>query len=295
MHGIRNYVQHKMKAVEMITRPYCLAKTKHSYLHVGFPASVFVLLFSFLLFPSLISSLQEKSHQMSCLSNLRQLGLAFAQYSDDYDGKMPDGIRPRFVTGKARKTGLGWACQIYPFVKSKRTFLCPDDATSTKQASDVVISYALNSNIPRHPVETEWSNPVRTVILFEISGAHTPLDMYPARGRIASGQLSPVGDGTAPMLNDGLAHCTTIMATGDIGGRPSENVILERHELGANYLLGDDHAVFLRPIKISSGVDALIPVSMQTNGYVGRAAGANLTGQISSGSAGTIEATFSTK
>ncbi len=53
----------------------------------------------------------------SCQSNLKQIGLAFAQYTQDYDEKFP----PVAAQGSA----YGWADLLQPYTKSTRIFQCP--------------------------------------------------------------------------------------------------------------------------------------------------------------------------
>ena len=62
-----------------------------------------------ILFP-VFAKVREKARQVSCLSNMKQLGLAFVQYSQDYDEVLPDGTQLTF----GGNCGAGWAGQIYP-------------------------------------------------------------------------------------------------------------------------------------------------------------------------------------
>ena len=57
-----------------------------------------------ILFP-VFSQAREKARQMSCLSNLRQLGLATVQYVQDYDEGMPAHY---FAFGSSRCTAPGF-------------------------------------------------------------------------------------------------------------------------------------------------------------------------------------------
>jgi len=54
---------------------------------------------------------REKARQTSCLSNLKQLGLAFLQYAQDYDGRFP--LRD---TGSSTNPRLYWPLLVYPYV-----------------------------------------------------------------------------------------------------------------------------------------------------------------------------------
>jgi prepilin-type N-terminal cleavage/methylation domain-containing protein/prepilin-type processing-associated H-X9-DG protein len=67
-----------------------------------------------ILFP-VFAQAREKARAISCLSNVKQSGLALAMYVQDYDETTP-------------KLGHGteWWSQIYPYVKNTAVFLCPD-------------------------------------------------------------------------------------------------------------------------------------------------------------------------
>ena len=104
-----------------------------------------------ILFP-VFAKVREKARQITCASNMRQLGLAFAQYTDDYDERLPSAIDSGF--GGAGSTG-GWifmnasgplvlnpaAGSIFPYVKSTKVYVCPDDANGQTSGD----SYAVNS------------------------------------------------------------------------------------------------------------------------------------------------------
>src|ERR1700733_4110825 len=76
-----------------------------------------------ILFP-VFAQAREKARAISCLSNVKQAGLALAMYAQDYDETTP-------------KLGAGteWWTQLYPYVKNVDVFYCPDrtDGGSTTQ------------------------------------------------------------------------------------------------------------------------------------------------------------------
>ena len=88
-----------------------------------------------ILFP-VFAKAREKARQASCLSNTKQMGLAFMQYTQDYDETFPSSL---FY-------GYGWGERVYPYIKNADVFHCPDDA-HTATAGRYPISYALNKNI----------------------------------------------------------------------------------------------------------------------------------------------------
>ena len=81
---------------------------------------------------------RERARQSTCASNLKQLGIATMQYYQDFDEVMPwiacdqylpCGSNSLFAEGYnyAAGTGyIGWPDLLYPYVKSKGVYVCPD-------------------------------------------------------------------------------------------------------------------------------------------------------------------------
>ena len=88
-----------------------------------------------ILFP-VFAKAREKARQASCLSNCKQLGLAFMQYAQDYDECYPQS------SGGADSVTRKWWDLIYPYTKNAQIFACP----SWKYGNGYV-SYNYNSNI----------------------------------------------------------------------------------------------------------------------------------------------------
>lgn len=68
-----------------------------------------------ILFP-VFAKAREKARQTVCLSNLKQLSLAFLMYAQDYDEILPVGDKP---------TQVWWYDIIQPYVKNHQIFQCP--------------------------------------------------------------------------------------------------------------------------------------------------------------------------
>jgi prepilin-type N-terminal cleavage/methylation domain-containing protein/prepilin-type processing-associated H-X9-DG protein len=227
-----------------------------------------------ILFP-VFAQAREKARAISCLSNEKQLGLAFAQYTQDNDEKNPNGIN-WFSPG-----GNGWAGQLYPYVKSTQVYRCPDDSNGSNSYS----SYGYNSN-NTNPTGTgvdsytiaKYDSPAKTVLLFEVQGNYqsvsgladaTKDDLTSAGVLDNSGQGGNSAAGFGQAANEGLAYTisgagafsspiTLQMATGYLRGVQSGDYNryaspTGRHTGGSNFLMADDHAKFLKPGAVAAG------------------------------------------
>src|SRR5665213_1559682 len=90
-----------------------------------------------ILFP-VFAKVREKARQTSCLSNEKELGLGFLQYTQDND----ENFTPADNSTVGMK-GHGWGCRIFPYIKSTGVYACPDDAYFPN-AGTVKVSYAFN-------------------------------------------------------------------------------------------------------------------------------------------------------
>ncbi|HEY3328962.1 MAG TPA: DUF1559 domain-containing protein [Capsulimonadaceae bacterium] len=88
-----------------------------------------------ILFP-VFATAREKARQSSCTANLKQLGLAWLQYSQDYDESAPP-IR-HIESGVTMWFSI--RTELDPYAKSKGIFVCPS-ATATNNPT---ITYAYN-------------------------------------------------------------------------------------------------------------------------------------------------------
>ena len=77
-----------------------------------------------ILFP-VFAQAREKARQTSCLSNMKQLGVALTMYAQDYDGTMP---MTSWELGSL-KSKIHWSYLVQPYVKNLQIFVCPSDPT----------------------------------------------------------------------------------------------------------------------------------------------------------------------
>ena len=115
-----------------------------------------------ILFP-VFATAREKARQAMCLSNTRQLGLAFLQYTQDYDEVLPAttdgpaGMGEGVVGGwmfYSRFGGVGYAAadtaafdpargSLYPYTRNAGIYVCPTDPKGGSSKN----SYAVNQKL----------------------------------------------------------------------------------------------------------------------------------------------------
>ena len=86
-----------------------------------------------ILFP-VFAQAREKARAVSCLSNLKQGGLAYAMYTQDYDETTPCQVTPviqKDANNYFDVSGGYWYILIQPYVKNWNVFVCPDRAGIT--------------------------------------------------------------------------------------------------------------------------------------------------------------------
>ena len=208
----------------------------------------------------MFQKVRENARRASCQSNLKQLGLAIVQYTQDADEKFPNG------TIADGYHSYGWAGQIYPFAKSVGVYQCPDDSGHAGK----YVSYGYNNNFVS-PINgstpagqgltpTSLSNltaSANTVMLFEANllpaaGATPAITCDPSATNPAE-STSPVGLG--PDGGNGYSD-NAYYATGPINGVSSNldpAAAKGRHSEGANYALADGHVKWLRGPQVSGG------------------------------------------
>lgn len=228
-----------------------------------------------ILFP-VFQKVRENARRVSCESNMKQIGLALTQYTQDYDEKFVSG-----ATG--HEPYSGWAGQVYPYIKSTGVFHCPDDPTgsvnipatgTTPAGTAVPVSYGINYNL----ISTDHDNanlsglnaPASTVMCFEVTNVVTNVTTIPETPAATNPQYSACGNGLT-FSNGGNGVFDELagfgsnggaFATGDMGGKANITVgtppakytsIPPYHTGGANYLAADGHVKWLRPISVSPG------------------------------------------
>lgn len=92
-----------------------------------------------ILFP-VFARAREKARQTSCLSNMKQLGLALQMYTTDYDGKVrAEAIYPNTEWCWQRNAQGSWIAlgHLYPYMKNQQIYYCPSIDTRYSYGQNV--------------------------------------------------------------------------------------------------------------------------------------------------------------
>ena len=166
-----------------------------------------------ILFPAFAKA-REAARRSRCSSNLKQIGLAMMQYTQEYDEKYP------------ANQGAGnviWAQFIQPYVKSTGLFLCP-------------------------------SNPNSNSAIIPASGNYPALpDTYGMNQRFSQLNMSTVQSPATKILVGERLSANTNGTTawndwGDNGSNGFRDEGFAGHLGTANYLFSDGHVKSLRPV-----------------------------------------------
>jgi prepilin-type N-terminal cleavage/methylation domain-containing protein/prepilin-type processing-associated H-X9-DG protein len=96
-----------------------------------------------ILFP-VFGRARENARRSACQSNLKQLGLAFAQYTQDYDERYP-----RHEDGQPASDSRAFNSRLQPYLKSIQMWTCPSatDSTTVPPTATNIISYMASAVI----------------------------------------------------------------------------------------------------------------------------------------------------
>ena len=79
-----------------------------------------------ILFP-VFAQAREKARRTACINNLKQIGVAFMQYAEDYDGTIVDAGTLDQVGGNP-KDPRHLHNKLAPYTKAKNVWYCPSDS-----------------------------------------------------------------------------------------------------------------------------------------------------------------------
>jgi prepilin-type N-terminal cleavage/methylation domain-containing protein/prepilin-type processing-associated H-X9-DG protein len=206
-----------------------------------------------ILFP-VFARARAKAMQNNCLSNTKQIALAFLMYASDGDDKFPgpgyDGAGAVWLCTPA--SSGQWAACIYPYVKNSQIFVCPGaigngvvPCAPTLTGVMPVLDYNFNSQLCWIP-QTFVKSPASCILMHE--------------GDRANGTNSAWGWGSYNYV-----WCSTF--PGCSGFTPNLNAYggcLTRHNGGLNVAFVDGHVKWYNPNALGSN-----PTTGPPNGAAG--------------------------
>lgn len=206
-----------------------------------------------ILFP-VFARARENARRTSCLSNLKQIGLAVMQYAQDYDEKYPFALA-RTAEGPNAPGGiwmsdstsdvLTWNQLIYPYHKSFQVNVCPN-GDGRYAARPYQGNYGANLNVIRYGHTTTNPTPLS---MAEIAAA---ANIY----MIMDAGVYGMGSGVGGQVNNTAASTSNqyLPGIGDTGKRActaadsyqKSDCQSGRHFGGVNVTFADGHAKWLK-------------------------------------------------
>lgn len=208
-----------------------------------------------ILFP-VFARARENARRSSCQSNLKQIGLGFFQYTQDYDEKFPlvsttatvaAATNPQLQNHAAGE--VGWAEILQPYLKSTQIFQCPSETNppvATGGTTAGYTDYFYNTNLHGQS-QAVLTQSVLTVLTGDGASGTANYD-------IASGHTSGL---SSYAWNGGSG------AAGAVATLPGGGV---RHLDGANYAFADGHVKWLKGADANTSSAVLSPATVSTGG-----------------------------
>jgi prepilin-type N-terminal cleavage/methylation domain-containing protein/prepilin-type processing-associated H-X9-DG protein len=167
-----------------------------------------------ILFP-VFARARENARRASCASNLKQIGLGIAQYTQDYDERMVPAENPPTPAGSR----VIWYEMLQPYVKSTQLFVCPSNSTAPVVTGYSTIGYrscyvangnkdtgvqsggnGLNFNRPMDYYDkdgnllggraiSEFVSPAQLILVTENEGTDTAPNFYRMNATAAAGSF----------------------------------------------------------------------------------------------------------
>ncbi len=219
----------------MQTDPVRSAKTAFTLIELLVVIAIIALLAA-ILFP-VFGRARENARRSSCQSNLKQIGLSIAQYSQDYDETFP-----LYQGGGG---GNSWDDSLNPYVKNRQIYACPSDSIVRTASTNGVRSYSMNTGDKKPASGIDQKRPMN----FQ----NTPIPIASVEDTSGTIQVAerPSSGSSFGIVGWSGVMCPGVNNAGTwTGNNPQGNtgqVSNPLHFEGWNYMFCDGHVKFLRP------------------------------------------------
>jgi len=217
-----------------------------------------------ILFP-VFARARENARRTSCLSNLKQIGLAVMQYTQDYDEGYPYALTlgpttdmPGGAWFSSPANAWCWPQTIFPYHKSFQAFVCPSGygATTSRPFQG---HYGANLLLMPY-AHTSTPNPIKISAVNAVASTYMVMDagVY-GLGMGSTGQVSSTAASTGNQYLPGVGAigkraCT---AADSFYDSDCEN---GRHFNGLNVAFADGHAKWLKTEVVVREADKASPL-----------------------------------
>ncbi len=184
-----------------------------------------------ILFP-VFAKAREKARTASCQSNLKQLGLAWAMYTQDYDEKtLPGNAGPSvsytLVNGTAMTGYMLWPTTLYPYVKNVQVYNCPSNSYKWTGEYNGASCYGY-LNINMGVALASYTKPAETLCMYDVRSAGGFTNQYyPGIGTVGAAPIPYCDSGFGNLHSDGGnalfadGHVKWLSLTSALGTRSS--------------------------------------------------------------------------
>jgi prepilin-type N-terminal cleavage/methylation domain-containing protein/prepilin-type processing-associated H-X9-DG protein len=213
-----------------------------------------------ILFP-VFAKAREKARQITCASNLKQIGLGLMQYTQDYD--------ERFPIGNGNGNG-NWVDQSYAYYKSTGMFKCPDNPNNNT-ANAAMDDCNTSNGIPLIPGSYGISNFIADACgngyglpTPSLAGINEPANKILVSERINGSTRVPgcpsQAIDTGSFVNQAMQQDSVGWYDWDSNGNGSTWAyvceIFAPHTQQTNFLFADGHVKALNPVN-TTGINGL--------------------------------------
>ncbi|RYX83372.1 DUF1559 domain-containing protein [bacterium] len=195
-----------------------------------------------ILFPAFARA-RENARKISCMSNMKQIGLGILQYTQDYDEKMPP-----------RANDIGsWRVITQPYLKSTQLFSCPSNtlnATNGADAGEAAIGIKRSYGAPQLATNAG------------VLATGIPSDsMWRAYDGVSLARVDSPSQ--VLMIGETTGDYSDLPINNTDWGGPN-NYVFSGHLSFANWCFADGHAKSMKPLRTMNDLDGGGSVNMWT-------------------------------